>query len=144
MRVRIKRIDKSLPLPEYKTVGAVAFDLSARIATTILPKSIVRVPLNVAIEPPLGYMVMVAARSSLHKKGLMLANGVGVVDNDFAGNEDEYMVSLYNFSDQPVSVERGDRIVQGIFKKYDQAEWEEVDDLGNKTRGGFGSTGNLS
>lgn len=140
MRVRIKRIDKSLPLPEYKTEGAVAFDLSARIPTTILPKQVVLVPLNIALEPPDGYMVMLAARSSLHKKGLMLANGVGVIDRDFAGNEDEYHAALYNFTNGEVRVKKGERLVQGIFKKYDKAEWEEVDDLENKTRGGFGST----
>lgn len=140
MKVRIKRIDKSLPLPEYKTVGAVAFDLSARTPATILPKQVVLVPLNVALEPPPGYMVMLAARSSLHKKGLMLAHNIGIIDNDFCGNEDEYHVPLYNFTDSPVSVERGERIVQGIFKKYGKAEWEEVEDLKNKTRGGFGST----
>ena len=141
MKVRIKRIDKSLQLPEYKTKGAVAFDLAPRISVTILPKGIVRVPLNVAIEPPPGYMVMIAARSSLHKKGLMLAHSVGIIDNDFSGNEDEYHVPLYNFTDQPVSVEKGERLVQGIFKKYDRADWDEVDDLRNDTRGGFGSTG---
>jgi len=124
MRVRIKRIDKSLPLPEYKTSGAVAFDL-----------------LNVAIEPPPGYMVMLAARSSLHKKGLMLANGVGIGDRDFSSNEDEYHAALYNFTEKEICIERGERLVQGVFKKYDKAEWEEVDDLQNKTRGGFGSTG---
>lgn len=140
MKVRIRRIDKSLPLPEYKTEGAVAFDLSARIQATILPKQVSLVPLNVALEPPDGYMVMLAARSSLHKKGLMLANGVGIVDRDFAGNEDEYHAALYNFTNKEVSVERGERLVQGLFKKYGKAEWEEVEDLKNKTRGGFGST----
>ncbi|KKT40215.1 MAG: Deoxyuridine 5'-triphosphate nucleotidohydrolase Dut [Candidatus Giovannonibacteria bacterium GW2011_GWA2_44_13b] len=141
MRVRIKRIDKSLPLPEYKTVGAAGFDLAVRISATILPKEVVHVPLNIALEPPPGYMVMLAARSSLHKKGLMLAHSVGIVDADFSGNGDEYIVPLYNFTDKPVSIEKGERLVQGIFKKFDRAEWEEVEDLGNKTRGGFGSTG---
>ena len=84
---------------------------------------------------------MLAARSSLHKKGLMLAHSVGIIDTDFAGNADEYMVPLYNFTDKPVSIEKGESLVQGLFKKYEKAEWEEVDDLGNETRGGFGSTG---
>lgn len=141
MKVRIKRIDKSLPLPEYKTKGAAGFDLAVRISAVIPPKEVLRVPLNIALEPPSGYMVMLAARSSLHKKGLMLAHGVGIVDSDFAGDKDEYIVPLYNFTDKPVSVEKGERLVQGLFKKYDKAEWEEVDDLGNETRGGFGSTG---
>ena len=141
MKVRIKRIDKSLPLPEYKTEGAVAFDLFSRRSLTILPRGVVRVPLNVVIEPPMNHMLMLAARSSLHKKGLMLANGVAIGDRDFSGNEDEYQAALYNFSDKEVQIERGERLVQGIFKKYERADWEEVDDMENKSRGGFGTTG---
>ena len=141
MKVRIKRIDKNLPLPEYKTAGAVGFDFMARVSMTILPKGIARVPLNIALEPPEGYFLMVAARGSLPKKGLMLANSVGIGDQDFSGNADEYWATLYNFTDHEVSVERGERLVQGIFKKYGKAEWEEVDDMGNRDRGGFGTTG---
>lgn len=141
MRVRIKRIDKSLPLPEYKTEGAACFDFTARTAINIPPKEIFYVPLNVAIEHPKSHMLIMAARSSLHKKGLMLANSIGIGDTDFSGNEDEYHAALYNFSDKPVTLERGERICQGFFRKYERAEWEEVDDLKTKSRGGFGSTG---
>lgn len=141
MKVRIKRFDKDLPLPEYKTAGAVAFDLYSRISITVLPKGLVMVPLNVALELPEGYMLMVAARSSLHKKGLILANGVAIIDRDFCGNNDECHAAFYNFSENSVSIERGERVVQGILKKYDKAEWGEVLDLGNKDRGGFGTTG---
>lgn len=141
MKVRIKRIDKSLPLPKYKTKGAACFDFTARLAATILPKEIVYVLLNVAIEHPESHMLIMAARSSLHKKGLMLANSVAIGDTDFSGNDDEYRAALYNFSEQPITIERGERICQGFFRKYERAEWEEVEDLGNKSRGGFGSTG---
>lgn len=142
-RLRIRRLDPTLPLPEYKTSGAVAFDLSARTAMTILPKGIAYVPLNVAIEIPKGHMILLAPRSSLHKKGLMLANSVGVVDQDYCGNDDEYLAALYNFTDVQVVVARGERIMQGILKKHERAEWDEVDDLANPTRGGFGSTGEI-
>jgi len=141
MKLRIRKIDKDLPLPEYKTAGAAGFDLCARVAVSIPAKSAMRVPLNVVLAPPEGYMVILAARSSLHKKGLMLANGVGIMDHDFCGNDDEYHAALYNFIDAPVSIKRGERIVQGILKKHERAEWEEVDDLQNPTRGGFGTTG---
>lgn len=60
MKVRIKRIDKSLPLPEYKTKGAVGFDFMARVSMTILPKGIARVPLNVALEPPEGTLIRIS------------------------------------------------------------------------------------
>ena len=141
MKVRIRRIDKELPLPAYKTAGAAGFDMSARVAMTILPKGVAYIPLNVAIESPEGHMLLLAARSSLHKKGLMLANGIGIGDRDFSGNNDEYKAAVYNYTDQPVSVARGDRVAQGLFKRYEAAEWHEVDDLENQDRGGFGSTG---
>jgi len=141
MKVRIRRIDKELPLPEYKTAGAVAFDLASRVAMTINPKEVAYVPLNVVIEAPPDHMLMMAARSSLHKKGLMLANGIGIVDRDFCGKDDEWHAAVYNFTDEPVLVERGARIAQGLLKRYEKAEWQEVEDLDNPTRGGFGSTG---
>src|SRR3989338_2943214 len=118
MKIKIRRIDKELPLPEYKTSGAVAFDLYARVTTTILPHFVSYVPLNVAIEIPAGHMILLAPRSSLHKKGLMLANSVGIVDQDYCGNDDEYLAALYNFSEAPVSISRGERLLQGIIKKY--------------------------
>lgn len=139
--IKIKRFDKDLPLPEYKTKGAVAFDLMARTDAVVPPRSIAYVPLNVAMTIPAGHMILLAARSSLHKKGLMMANGVGVVDEDFCGNGDEYKAALYNFTDREVAVTRGDRIVQAILKPYEKADWCEVDDLERETRGGFGTTG---
>jgi dUTP pyrophosphatase len=141
MKIRIKRFDKSLPLPEYKTPGAAAFDFLARAKVEIPPREVGYVPLNVACETPDGYFLLLAARSSTHKKGVMLANGIGIGDPDFSGDEDEYTAALYNFTDKPVTIEAGERICQGIFVKLEKAEWEEVDSLGNKSRGGFGSTG---
>ena len=140
-KLRIKRIDKSIPLPEYKTKGAAAFDLSARVMTTIAPHSIGYVPLNVAIEPPEGYYLALVARSSLHKRGLFSATGFSVGDPDFSGNDDEYKAALHNFTDTEVIIEKGERIMQMVLSPFVHAEFEEVDDLGNESRGGFGSTG---
>jgi dUTP pyrophosphatase len=141
MKVKIKRIDKSLPLPEYKTKGAAAFDLAAREEVLIKSTKCGYVPLNVCIAPPRGHMVILAARSSLHKKGLMMANGIGIGDEDFSGNDDEYKAALYNFTDSPIKIERGERVVQAIILPVDGVEWEEVDNMESETRGGFGSTG---
>lgn len=141
MRIRIKRFDKSFPLPEYKTPGAAAFDLAARETLEIPPHTVGYVPLNIACETPDGYFLLLASRSSTHKKGLMLANGIGIGDPDFSGDADEYTAALYNFTDEPVRIEAGERICQGVFVKMERAEWEEVDVLGNPSRGGFGSTG---
>jgi dUTP pyrophosphatase len=141
MKVRIKRFNKALSLPEYKTSGAAGFDLAAREAQSVPPRSVAYVPLNVALEPPLGYFVLLAARSSLHKRGLMSGNGIGIIDRDYSGNTDEYTAVLYNYTDKEVVIEKGDRLMQGVFIPYTHGEWEEVEDMGNNNRGGFGTTG---
>lgn len=141
MKVKIKRFDTTLPLPAYQTNGAACFDLVAREETTIPPREVGYVPLNIALEPPAGHFFLLAARSSTHKKGLIIANGIGIGDPDFSGNDDEYKAAYYNFTDAPVTVSRGERIAQGMFLAFDTVEWEEVSDMENETRGGFGSTG---
>ena len=104
--VQIKLIDDSLPLPAFQTQGSAGMDLYVREGATIQPNQVVRLPLNVIIVPPAGFWVLMAARGSLHKKGLQLANSVGIFDADFCGPEDEYQVVLHNFSAAPVVVER--------------------------------------
>jgi dUTP pyrophosphatase len=140
-KVQIKRFDKELPLPAYKTSGAAAVDLCARLTTTIEPHQVGLVPLNVAIRLPADHWVLLSARSSLHKKGVLLVNGIGVGDADFCGDGDEYRAALLNFTDQPVTLERGDRLVQMILMTKHTFEWQEVEHLAEQDRGGFGSTG---
>lgn len=141
MKIPLRRIDKELSLPAYKTAGAVAIDLAARTTVTVEPQSLAYVPLNIAIITPPGFMFLVAARSSLHKRGLMLANGVGIGDQDFCGDADEWQAVLFNFTHAPVVVLRGERIAQGIFVSIAKVELEERDTLGQPNRGGFGTTG---
>lgn len=141
MKVPIRRIDKELALPAYKTAGAAAMDPVVREDAIIPPKEVAMVSLNIALKPPRGHFVLMAARSSLHKRGLMMANGIGIGDEDFAGDNDEYRAALYNFTEVPVEVKRGERIVQIMVLPFDRVEWEEVETLGAPDRGGFGSTG---
>ena len=141
MKINIKRFDKSLPLPQYKTGGAAAMDLSSRVEMEIPAHQTKLLPLNFGIQLPKNYFALVSARSSLHKKGLFLANGVGIGDEDYAGDGDEYMAALHNLTDKPVKVEKGERVAQLIVLKRDRVEWLEQDKLGQKNRGGFGSTG---
>lgn len=141
MTLKIKRFDTSFPLPQYQTAGSVALDLSSRTEVVIPAQSVARVPLNIAIELPPGHWAMLAARSSLHKKGLMLANGVGVGDADFCGDSDEYQAALFNFTQEDVILPPGERIVQLLILPYTKPELVEVEHLGNTDRGGFGSTG---
>ncbi len=141
MHIKIKRIDKTLPLPKYETAGSVGFDLICRESAEIPPQSIVLIPANVIVATPPGYMLMVCLRSSTPRKlGLMMPQGVGIVDNDYCGEEDELKIQVYNFTDAIVNVERGSRIAQGIFVRVGTAEWNEVDQMSTTSRGGFGST----
>ncbi len=139
--VACKRFDTSLPMPEYKTDGAAAFDLYAREETVIPAGTIGYVPLNIALELPEGYWALVAARSSLHKRGVMLANGIGVGDYDFRGPHDEYRAALFNFSKETVVIERAERVVQMIILERQPVALHEKDDFDGVDRGGYGSTG---
>lgn len=141
MQTNIRRIDKDLPLPEYKTAGAAGFDLSARVAVTIAAHSVGYIPLNVVVEPPKGYYTLLVPRSSLHKRGLMPANGIGIIDADYVGNDDELKAALYNYTEQSVTIERGERIMQGVFAPLLSPQIVEVEEMQHATRGGFGSTG---
>ena len=141
MKVKIKRLDKALPLPKYETSGAVGFDLLCRESVTIEPQTVGLIPANVIVETPPGYMLLVALRSSTPRKlGLLIPHGVGVIDQDYCGEGDEIKIQVYNFTSQLVTVECGDKIAQGIFVRVDGAEWLEAADMCSETRGGFGST----
>ena len=141
MKVKIKRLDKNLPLPRYETAGSVGFDLLCRESITIEPHTVGLIPANVIVETPPGYMLMVTLRSSTpRKRGLLIPHGVGVIDNDYCGEGDEIKIQVYNFTNQPVTIEHGEKIAQGIFVRVDKAEWLEVPQMDSETRGGFGST----
>lgn len=142
MKVRIKRLDKSLPLPVYETNGSVGFDVLARETVTIESGTIELIPANIIVEVPKNYMLVVASRSSTpRKKGLTPPHGFGIIDHDYCGPKDEIHIQVYNFSGQTVTIERGEKIAQGVFVRIDKFEWEEVDEIRENSRGGFGSTG---
>ena len=141
MEVRIKRIDKSLPLPVYETVGSVGFDLLSREEVVIEPKSIVLIPANVIIEVPEGYALILASRSSTPRKhGLTKPHGIGVIDQDYCGPKDEVKIQMFNFTAKPVIIPKGTKIAQGLFVRVDKARFIEADELRKESRGGFGST----
>ncbi|MBI4143243.1 dUTP diphosphatase [Candidatus Uhrbacteria bacterium] len=143
MTVRISRLDLSLPLPAYHTAGSVAFDLSPRVDVTIAPGATAMLPTNLIVEVPTGFVLLIIARSSLMKRGLVLANGVGVIDQDYCGPNDELHLALRNTTDQPIEIKRGDRLAQGLFTPVERAEWHEIAHaaITTATRGGWGSTG---
>ena len=142
MQIEIQRVDKDLPLPTYATAGAVAFDVITRETTVVEPGAIALIPGNVIVKIPEGTMLLLAPRSSMpRKKGLISPHGMGIIDQDYHGEKDELLVQVMNITKEPVTVERGERIAQGIFVRIEKAEWTEVDGHGAETRGGFGTTG---
>ena len=141
IRVKIKRFDKSLPLPKYQTKGAAALDLYSRQDEVIKPGAVKLVPLNIALQLPPDYWVLMSARSSLYKKGLMLANGIGVGDYDYRGDSDEYQAALFNFTKQEVRIKKGERLVQMIILPRRRVVLKELKFFETQDRGGFGSTG---
>jgi dUTP pyrophosphatase len=143
MRLKIKRLDSSIGLPEPATGGAAGFDLAAAVDMDIPARSIRLVGTGLVIGVPDGYFLGIFARSSTPlKRGLMVANGVGIIDADYCGPADEIKIQLLNVTDEPVKVTRGDRLAQGIVLPCPRVEWQEVQEMAAPTRGGFGSTGN--
>ncbi len=142
MNIPIQRIDSTLPLPQYHTAGAAAFDLTARETTVVQPGAIALIPGNVIVKVPEGFALLLLPRSSLPKRtGLIFPHSIGLIDHDYHGPEDELKVQVQNTRSEPVTVERGERIAQGLFVKIDRAVWTEVESHGAESRGGFGSTG---
>jgi dUTP pyrophosphatase len=142
MNVRIRRLHEDVPLPRYESGRAAAFDFSAADDVTIAPSQVGLVPTGLVIEVPDGMFLGIFARSSTPvKRGLMVANGVGVVDPDYCGPHDEIKVPVMNFTAAPVTVKKGDRIAQGMFLAAPRVAWDEHEELGDTSRGGFGATG---
>lgn len=106
-------------------------------------RQIVLVRTGLVIEVPTGHFLGIFARSSTPlKRGLVVSNGVGVIDPDYSGPNDEVMIQVLNVTDAPVEVRRGDRIAQGIILPAPRVTWQEVTEIRAATRGGFGATGN--
>jgi dUTP pyrophosphatase len=141
MRLQITRRDPSVPLPTYETPGAAGFDLAAAEDVEVPARAIRLVGTCLVIKVPEGHFLAVFARSSTPlKRGLMVANGVGVIDSDYCGANDEVKIQVINVSDRAVSVRRGDRLAQGIVLPAPRAEFVEGV-AASSSRGGFGSTG---
>lgn len=147
MKLAIKALSpllgKEIPLPFYATSGAAAMDLHACLEAplTVDAGARVIVPTGLAVAIPAGHVGLLAVRSSMGiKRGVTLANGVGVIDSDYRG---EVGVGLMNTGSEPYTVLPGDRIAQLMVVPVVQPALELVEELPETDRGtgGFGSTG---
>jgi len=142
--MQIKIINKSQhSLPAYETIASAGMDLRAQIEEPIVLKPLDRaiVKTGLFIELPIGYEAQVRPRSGLAaKKGITVLNSPGTVDADYRG---EIGVILVNLSHEDFTIENGERIAQLVIAKHERAEWIEVEELSETSRGagGFGSTG---
>ena len=131
-----------MSLPGYGTSESAGFDLAASHDVVVPAGQIALVRTGLVIEVPTGYFLGIFARSSTPlKRGLLVANGVGVIDPDYCGPNDEVMIQVLNFTPHDVSVTRGDRLAQGIVLPAPRVTWQEVSEIKDATRGGFGVTG---
>ena len=142
--IKVKIINKSNnPLPEYAHVGDAGMDLRANLTepVTIDPFKRKLIPTGLFIQLPEGYEAQVRPRSGLAlKHGLSVINTPGTIDTFYRG---EIGVVLINLSNDPFVVNNGDRIAQMVFKKYENAEFIEVEslDMDNDRGGGYGHSG---
>ena len=143
-KVTVKIINKSNnPLPQYSTPYSAGMDLRANLeeAVTLQPLERKLIPTGLFIELPEGYECQIRPRSGLAlKHGISVLNSPGTVDADYRG---EIGVILVNLSNEPFTVNPGERICQMVVARHSTVEWECVEQLAESDRssGGFGHTG---
>lgn len=142
--MKINIINKSQhALPSYETIASAGMDLRASLTDSITLQPLERtiVKTGLFIELPIGFEAQVRPRSGLAAKhGITVLNSPGTVDADYRG---EIGVILVNLSNQAFEIQNGERIAQLIIAKHERADWCEVEELSETSRGagGFGSTG---
>ena len=140
IKLKFKKLTETAKLPAYAHAGDSGMDICADDDVRIPSHTFAKISTGIAAVIPNGYEIQVRPRS-----GMQCVKGVvgawGTVDEGYRG---EIGVALYNHSDSPYVVKRGDRIAQLVLAPVVRADIEETDDLGEATeRGtnGFGSTG---
>jgi dUTP pyrophosphatase len=142
--MQIKIINKSQhSLPNYETIASAGMDLRANITEPVVLKTLERalIKTGLFIELPIGYEAQVRPRSGLaFKNGITVLNSPGTIDADYRG---EIGVILVNLSQETFVIQNGERIAQMVFAQHERAEFVQVQELSETSRGegGFGSTG---
>lgn len=141
MNIGITKIHPQAVIPSYATPGSAAFDLTTVEDIAIEAKGKGAVSTGLVFHLPADHVLHIFARSStFNKLGLILSNGVGVIDADYSGPQDELKILFYNPGDTNVTVVAGTRVAQGIIYPRPRIEFIE-EETKTTSRGGFGSTG---
>lgn len=141
---KIKILNTSgFDLPAYATALSAGMDVRAAVEAPVVvaPGQRVLIPTGLRVALPEGYELQLRPRSGLAlRHGITLLNSPGTIDADYRG---ELGVILINHSDEPFTVERGDRIAQMVLARYEKIEWDAADSLDDSARGdgGFGHSG---
>ena len=142
---KVKRMEEDIKLPERSTLNSAGYDFFAVEDMIFNPKTITRVFTGVKCELMSNQVLILANRSSNpSKKGLVLLNGIGVIDADYYGNPDndgEIAFEFYNMLDKVVEIKKGEKLGQGLILKFDKVEDDYISDPYKTRSGGFGSTG---
>jgi dUTP pyrophosphatase len=130
-------------LPAYATEGAAGLDIRANITEAVVLAPLERqlIPTGLFVAIPMGYEIQIRPRSGLaFKHGITVLNTPGTIDADYRG---EIKVLLVNLSNEPFSIEPGERIAQMVLAKHETLSWKTTEELPSTDRGagGFGSTG---
>ena len=143
VKILVKKFDKNIKLPTYKTSGSSGMDLVAYIKNkiTINPGKTAMIPTGIAVAVPKNYEIQIRPRSGLAaKKSISVLNTPGTIDSDYRG---EIKIILINLSKKSYVVKSGDRVAQIILCPVAKGKLREVKNLPKTVRdkGGFGSTG---
>lgn len=142
--VRIKKLHPEAVIPKYQTEGASGFDLHALEDTVVMSGEAKLIKTGLAFQVPHGTELQVRPRSGLSLKSpLRVANSPGTVDSDFTGEVCIIIENTSKYENEPYFIKKGDRIAQGVICPVYQANFIEVEELNETTRGqkGYGSTG---
>src|SRR5699024_2562503 len=142
MKVKMMKLHKDAIIPKQQHKGDVGLDLHTIDEGTLRPKGKALLRTGLAVKPPKGYEMQIRPRSGLaFKHGITVLNSPATIEPTYRG---DVGIILYNTSDEPFKIKKGDRIAQAVFKKYEEkVEIEVVDELDKTARGAkaFGSTG---
>ena len=142
---KVKRMEDDIRLPERSTLNSAGYDFFALEDIRFSAETITRVSTGVKCELMPDQVLILANRSSNpSKKGLILLNGIGIIDADYYGNPDndgEIAFEFYNMLDEDVEIKKGEKLGQGVILKFDKTEDDYVSNPYKTRTGGFGSTG---
>lgn len=143
LTIKWKKLSARAEIPSYGSPDAACFDFRALLDAplTLEPGVVTAIPTGLAVELPKGFELQLRARSGLaYKHGLSLVNGIGTIDADYRG---EIKVIVIVHGKEPLTLQSGDRIAQGLVAPVLALNFVEVEDMSSTERGvqGFGSTG---